>query len=301
MLDKEVYYWARLPRTFWENSNILYLEEKDPSCIIFYLKLLSKTLNLNGYCRDEFGKWTIERIRTLTNCSGQKKTEENINLLIKLKLLEKKNGCLHISNFENLVGFETYGAVRKREQRNNKKENSNWDNVPENVPDNVSDNLQDIKKEERTKEESKINSKSNNNIYNKRKIEKRNCDKVDKKDKATAVSDGQIKPSNLTSILISKKIIQPNDAFIPEFNNLFDSFCLDEFGDFQQDLFKQTRDNIVYLATTIKHRSSKEKPINNMVGYFKTAMEDYRLQNERKEEKENDMDNKFNSNFVNPD
>lgn len=300
MLDKEVYYWARLPRTFWENSNILYLEEKDPSCIIFYLKLLSKTLNLNGYCRDEFGKWTIERIRTLTNCSGQKKTEEYINLLIKLKLLEKKNGCLHISNFENLVGFETYKAKRMREYREKIKEQK-CSNVITNEHTNERTNVTTNCKEERTKEESKNNSKSNNNIYNKRKIEKRNYDKGDKKDKATAVSDGQIKPSNLTSILVSKKVIQPNDAFIPEFNNLFDSFCLDEFGDFQQDLFKQTRDNVVYLATTIKHRSSKEKPINNLVGYFKTAMEDYRLQNERKEEKENDMDNKLNPNSINSD
>lgn len=274
MLDSDVFYWAKLPSDFWERPSTLAIEEIDPLCIIFYLRLVCKTLNSDGFCRDELGKWSVERVTKLTNCKSVNKTKEYIKMLLKVKLLDKLDGCLHISNFENLVGKKTYGAERIKAYRQQQR---NCYNVTYNVGTNDTTNVvTQIKKE-------KSNIKKNKNkeleldteLDIDIELEREEINEINE----SIVSNTEIKEikpegvyssgiENLIKIFISSSFLSKDDDAIP-FVREYLKELVDEYG-----LRKTAR--ICKHFAAFYNATEHEEEISNKTAYLETAINNNR-------------------------
>lgn len=125
--DGERYYWMRLKSSFLDSEAVDYLmSQKDgANYVVLYQKLCLMTINTGGVLAYNLGKITvpfnIDKIVRECKHFSSDTVRVALKLYIDLELIHKDpdTGFLVINNFNELVGSETYGAIRKREKNKN--------------------------------------------------------------------------------------------------------------------------------------------------------------------------------------
>lgn len=112
------YYWIKLKDTFFTSDTVDFLmSQKDgANYVVLYQMLCLKTANTNGELSRQIGEiiipFDIEKIQRDCKYFTIDTIRVALELYKKLGLIyEQENGILQISNFDNLVGSETQGAV----------------------------------------------------------------------------------------------------------------------------------------------------------------------------------------------
>ncbi len=120
MSNNKRFYWLKLKEGFFDELNIKYLKNLPDGdrLVIVYLKMQLKSLKTEGIikfsellptCEDELALALDESIDIVTNA---------INVLIKLKLIEKwDNQTLYMVAMQELIGSEGSSAQRMRRHR----------------------------------------------------------------------------------------------------------------------------------------------------------------------------------------
>lgn len=148
------YYWIKLKDTFFTSDTVDFLmsQKNGANYVVLYQMLCLKTVNTNGNLSRQIGEmiipFDIEKIQRDCKYFDVDTIRVALELYKKLGLIyEQENGILQISNFDNLVGSETQGAVEKRQQRQQKKleQNAGIDNGIDPVYQENRDKILDIR------------------------------------------------------------------------------------------------------------------------------------------------------------
>lgn len=128
MDKKNKYYWIKLKNTFLTSDAVDFLmaQKNGSKYVILYQMLCLKTINTGGLLAREIGdvliKYDIDKIQRDTKYFDIDTIMVALELFQKLGLVaQEKNGLLQITNFENMVGYETKWAEYKRIQRDKEK------------------------------------------------------------------------------------------------------------------------------------------------------------------------------------
>lgn len=114
------YYWLKLKEDFFENDDIKLIESlpNGKDYIIFYLKLLCKSLKNDGILRyKNIIPYTPEMFSSITNTNIDivNGALEKFKALNMVDILD--DGALYMSDVQNMIGSETNWAKIKRDQR----------------------------------------------------------------------------------------------------------------------------------------------------------------------------------------
>lgn len=214
--DKK-YYWLRLQKDFFKRHDIRIVESmpNGKDYILFYLKVICESANHGGNLRfSETIPYSEEMLATITNTNVDV-VRNAIKIFQELNMIEVlDNGTYFMHEVQNMVGYETEWAIKKREYR--KKVNAQNVLQSENnaikalkggqYEDNVL-NVRTIKgqcpkKEDNVRQEKEKEKEKeidiNNNIYN-----------------------AQIEPSIITITLNDKSEYPIYQSMIDEWNELY--------------------------------------------------------------------------------
>lgn len=155
------YYWIKLKDTFFTSDTVDFLmsQKNGANYVVLYQMLCLKTVNTNGNLSRRIGEmiipFDVDKIQRDCKYFDIDTIRVALELYRKLGLIyEQENGILQISNFDNLVGSETQGAIEKRQQRQQKKleQNTGIDKQIDNVYQENRDKILDIRDKDNTKE-----------------------------------------------------------------------------------------------------------------------------------------------------
>lgn len=142
--DSKRYYWLKLNQDFFDDESMIWLEEQPngEKYELFYLKLCLKSLNSDGLIIRKVGKmflpYDVKGLSKLTRMEPDTVIVA-LELLKKIGLIEiQDSGALYLEQVLSMVGSETTGAKRKREQRTKQKALELSEKVghcPPNVPE----------------------------------------------------------------------------------------------------------------------------------------------------------------------
>lgn len=126
------YYWVKLMCDFFEQPNIMLLENEDNGreYVMFYLKLLLKSIRTDGIT--EIGELRLNKSVAYTDDMLAKVTHTDIDIaksaidiLIRYGMMIKNSDdTYYLPEAGNLIGSETEDAQRKRESRQKKETSS---------------------------------------------------------------------------------------------------------------------------------------------------------------------------------
>lgn len=137
--DKGRLYWIKLTDRMMTSDTVDFLMEQKngANLVVLYQMLCLKTINQNGVLARELGELTVkydaDKIQrdckwfSLSTVKSALKTFQQVGLLY-----ENEDGFLAIKEFDNLIGSQTYGAVKKEKQR--QKEGKGVDKCPPDCP-----------------------------------------------------------------------------------------------------------------------------------------------------------------------
>ena len=127
--DNERYYWIKLRDSLLTSEKVDFLmRQKDgANYVVLYQCLCLKLINNNGVLGKTIGEILVPY--DTNKIFGETKgwfTIDTIRVALELYkalglIYLEENGLYRITDFDDLVGSETYGAIRMREQRANKK------------------------------------------------------------------------------------------------------------------------------------------------------------------------------------
>ena len=173
----KVYYWIKLKDTFLTSDKVDFLmSQKDgANYIVLYQMICLKAINTNGELARSIGEMIIpfdeEKIQRDCKYFSIDTVRIALELYKKLGMVyRQENGILKITDFENMVGKETRGAIEKREQRQRIKEleNKEIDKQIDNVYQEIRDKSLDIRDID-NKDKDLYNNKENIDIKEKSK------------------------------------------------------------------------------------------------------------------------------------
>lgn len=128
--DKGRLYWIKLTDRFISSDTVDFLmSQKDgANYIVLYQMLCLKTVNNGGILARELGEmivpYDIEKIQRDCKWFSADTVRVALELFKKLGLIyETNDGILAISEFDRLIGSQSYGAEKKALQRQRKEEN----------------------------------------------------------------------------------------------------------------------------------------------------------------------------------
>lgn len=158
MLEKDkTFYWIKLRKEFMDGEAIDFLmsQKNGSNYVVLYQMLIMKTLNTEGQLCNKIGEviipFDVEKIQRDCKWFDIDTVRVAMELYAKLGLIYKdENNLLSITNFEDMVGSETYWAKQKRLQR----EKTEIGHCPTNVQNPLISNILNL------------NSNSSINIYN---------------------------------------------------------------------------------------------------------------------------------------
>ena len=126
--DSERYYWIKLRDSLLTSEKVDFLmRQKDgANYVVLYQCLCLKLINNNGVLGKTVGEILIPY--DTNKIFGETKgwfTIDTIRVALELYkalglIYQEENGLYRITDFDDLVGSETYSAIRMREQRANK-------------------------------------------------------------------------------------------------------------------------------------------------------------------------------------
>ena len=143
--DKK-FYWIKLRQSLLTSEKVDFLmsQKNGAYYVVLYQCLCLKTINSAGELANKVGELIIpfdeQKIERECKWFDIDTIRVAMSLYKKLGLIyEQENGILKITDFEDLVGGETYWAEKKRLQREKKKEiGQSLDNVQETLISNIS-------------------------------------------------------------------------------------------------------------------------------------------------------------------
>ena len=154
------FYWLKLKSEFMNGEIVDFLmsQKNGANYVVLYQMLALKTMNTSGKLCSELGEMLIpfdpEKIQRECKWFDIDTIRVAIELYSKLGLIYKnKDSILEITNFEELVGSETYWAKQKRIQREQPSGQS-LDNVQFPLISNISNSLNN----------NTLNNKVDNNV-----------------------------------------------------------------------------------------------------------------------------------------
>ena len=172
MAEKDkIFYWIKLKKEFLDGETVDFLmsQKNGANYIVLYQMLIMKTLNTSGKLCNEIGEVIIpfnaEKIQRDCKWFDIDTVRVAMELYAKLGLIFKnENNIFQITNFEEIVGSETYWAKKKREKR---LEKDSVGQIPTNVQNPLISNIYNIKDNI-----SDIDNNINNSIYNNKEEDK---------------------------------------------------------------------------------------------------------------------------------
>ncbi len=164
MDEKKLYYWIKLKTNFFDSDTIDFLmsQKNGADYVVLYQMLCLKTANTDGGLYSQLGElivpFDVEKIVRITKYFSLDTVRVALELYKNLGLVYvQENEILRISNFDNLIGYETQWAQKKRLYRDRKKsEDKVEDNVRQEYRDKrleIRDKSIDIESENNTTKE----------------------------------------------------------------------------------------------------------------------------------------------------
>lgn len=224
--DKK-YYWLRLKKDFFKRHDIRIVESmpNGKDYILFYLKVICESANHGGNLRfSETIPYSEEMLATITNTNVDV-VRNAIKIFQELNMIEVlDNGTYFMHEVQNMVGYETEWAIKKREYRkkvnaqnvlqseNNAIKALKGGQYEDNVLNVRTNKGQCPKKEDNVRQEKEIEIEKeidiNNNIY------------IAQSDKITH-EPTPIEPSIITITLNDKSEYPIYQSMIDEWNELY--------------------------------------------------------------------------------
>jgi hypothetical protein len=122
--DKGRYYWIKLTDRFMTSDTVDFLmSQKDgANYVVLYQMLCLKTVNNNGVMARQLGEmivpYDVDKIQRDCKWFSIDTVRIALELYKKLGLIyENNDGILAISNFDRMIGSQTYGAEKKELQK----------------------------------------------------------------------------------------------------------------------------------------------------------------------------------------
>jgi len=175
MDDEKKYFWLRLRKDFFKRHDVRILEAmpNGKEYVLFYLKLLTESIDHEGALRfSDTMPYSTEMLATIANTSPEI-AEGAIESLINLEMVElQEDDTLKMIGIENMIGFETKWAEKKRKYRQQKDNESTREGQSEDIERTKKDNVRqekeleiDIKKKYKKKEPGKPGTRSRSMIH----------------------------------------------------------------------------------------------------------------------------------------
>lgn len=150
-MSNKRYYWLKLKEDFFEDDTIAFIEEQEngKDYVIFYLKLVLKSLAREGYLIRYVGEmimpYDVKTLAKLTNTDFDT-VRSAMDLFVRIGLVTKLDtGEIYMNQINEMIGTETNKAAAMRRLRASKKEGKNklGNNVTPELP-NVTECYTDI-------------------------------------------------------------------------------------------------------------------------------------------------------------
>jgi len=175
MDDEKKYFWLRLRKDFFKRHDVRILEAmpNGKEYVLFYLKLLTESIDHEGALRfSDTMPYSTEMLATIANTSPEI-AEGAIESLINLEMVElQEDDTLKMIGIENMIGFETKWAEKKRKYRQQKDNERTREGQSEDIERTKKDNVRqekeleiDIKKKYKKKEPGKPGTRSRSMIH----------------------------------------------------------------------------------------------------------------------------------------
>jgi predicted phage replisome organizer len=127
MSDSKKFYWLKLKRDFFKRHDIRIVEAmpNGKDYILFYLKLLLESIDHEGALRFSDTVPYNEQMLSVVTDTNIDIVRSAMKLFLELNMMTVLDDkTIYMTEVNQLIGSETRGAQRKREQR------LKWDNVP---------------------------------------------------------------------------------------------------------------------------------------------------------------------------
>lgn len=184
MDEEKKYFWLRLRKDFFKRHDVRILEAmpNGKEYVMFYLKMLTESIDHEGALRfSDTTPYSTEMLATIASTSSEI-AEGAIEALINLEMVElQEDGTLKMIGIENMIGFETKWAEKKRKYRQQKDIERTQEGQSEDIERTKKDNVRqekeleiDIKKKYKKKEPDKSGNRSRSMVHNQ--YEKRDID-----------------------------------------------------------------------------------------------------------------------------
>ena len=128
--DKGRYYWIKLTDRFMTSDTVDFLmsQKEGANYIVLYQMLCLKTVNNGGVLARELGEflvpYDIEKIQRDCKWFSVDTVRIALELFKKLGLIyENNDGILAITEFDRLIGSQSYGAEKKELQKQRREDN----------------------------------------------------------------------------------------------------------------------------------------------------------------------------------
>lgn len=158
MADNKKFYWIKLKTDFFNQETIDFLMSQQNGCqyVVLYQMLCLKTANNGGTLATNIGEmivpYDVNKIVRDTKYFDFDTVTIALGLFKQLGLIYESNeNLLKISNFDNMVGFESQWAEKKRAYREKKRQ------LTEKAEDNKKDIQKDIQ-EDNVRQEYRVKS-----------------------------------------------------------------------------------------------------------------------------------------------
>jgi hypothetical protein len=229
--DKGRLYWIKLTDRFISSDTVDFLmSQKDgANYVVLYQMLCLKTVNNGGLLARELGEilvpYDVEKIQRDCKWFSIDTVRIALGLYKKLGLIyENNDGILAITNFDRLIGSQTYGAEKKALQRQIKEDNllqggQRVDNCP---PE------KDIEKEEDKEKEIHSfvhSSASEDEVYLQKKVNESGLEGLDAEVYKAELKEG-LKQTYLGGSLGQGVLFMSNE----QFSDLCDKLTYDELN-----------------------------------------------------------------------
>lgn len=175
MDEEKKYFWLRLRKDFFKRHDVRILEAmpNGKEYVMFYLKMLTESIDHEGALRfSDTTPYSTEMLATIANTSPEI-AEGAIKALINLEMIDvNDDGTFNMIGIENMIGFETKWAEKKRKYRQQKDIERTQEGQSEDIERTKKDNVRqekeleiDIKKKYKKKEPGKPGTRSRSMIH----------------------------------------------------------------------------------------------------------------------------------------
>lgn len=224
MADNKKFYWIKLKTDFFSQETIDFLMSQQNGCqyVVLYQMLCLNTANNGGNLSTKIGEmivpYDVNKIVRDTKYFDFDTITIALGLFKQLGLIYESNeNLLKISNFDNMVGFESQWAEKKRAYREKKRQ------LTEKVEDNKKDIQEDnVRQEYRVKSlefrEKSLDTREQSKELLLQQQSELNCGEILNLFNAICHS---FKPVDKLTDIRKMKIIRANDVLNGDFENFF--------------------------------------------------------------------------------